>query len=507
VPDVAIGRLVETPGEMEALVRAFLAHDPRGVESAFVSGYDFLIDSADAISDTLGDAELGVTVLIDDDWTAEALRNRWLGSVNDLASVNAHFDHWQAIPAAGSSTLESGEVVAATADMSGTVNYSMGCHSGFSVHDAHAGGVHPLDFAQALAGRGAWWIGNTGYGYGMDDSVAYTERMMHLFTERVVSGGSVTVGEALRWAKNRYLGTVPSGGFGTYDEKAMIEATLYGLPMYSISTGTGPTAQEAVPVSATDLATETMTFELASQFQLETGSEYGDYYTIDGEVQVAPGRPVQPRTSAPVPVKMGQTPHGAVLVGGMSEEEEMDPLITRPVTDTTLGEPAFEAVAWFPSNPWGVNRQGEEAQLVVVPAQFQGDQGGGVQRRFTELEFQVYYTDTASTDFAPPVVWTVEGVALGNVADFRVVAEDTSGVQRVMMVYTRDGTNWHSRDLSYSTDRDLWETHFTELADPFIYFAQVVDGAGNVTVTSNKGLFFEPARNEIYLPLVVRNHT
>jgi hypothetical protein len=34
----------------------------------------------------------------------------------------------------------------------------------------------------------------------------------------------------------------------------------------------------------------------------------------------------------------------------------------------------------------------------------------------------------------------------------------------------------------------------------------VVDGAGNVTVTSNKGLFFEPTRNEVHLPLIVRNY-
>jgi hypothetical protein len=32
-----------------------------------------------------------------------------------------------------------------------------------------------------------------------------------------------------------------------------------------------------------------------------------------------------------------------------------------------------------------------------------------------------------------------------------------------------------------------------------------VDGAGNVTVTSNKGLYFEPSRREVYLPLVLRD--
>jgi hypothetical protein len=177
------------------------------------------------------------------------------------------------------------------------------------------------------------------------------------------------------------------------------------------------------------------------------------------------------------------------------------------VTDTTPSESTFQAPAWFPSNPWAVNRQGDEARLVVVPAQFRGDQDGGTLRRFTTLDFQVVYTDAASTDFAPPVVWTVESVAFKNAADFWVSAQDTSGIQRVVMVYTQDGSTWHSRGLDYDPFEDRWETHLTELSDRFIYFVQVVDGAGNVTLTSNKGLFFEPSGNEVYLPLVMRSRS
>jgi hypothetical protein len=286
----------------------------------------------------------------------------------------------------------------------------------------------------------------------------------------------------------------------------MIEATLYGLPMVRVSTPAGPRTLETPPVRANDLTTETVPFELASLFQLEAGSEYGRYYSIDGEVQAAPGRPVQPRTSKPVPTKAGLIPHGAVLVSATSAEESFDPLISLPVTDTALSEPTFQAPAWFPSNPWTVNRQGDEARLVVVPAQFQGDQDGGTLRRFTTLEFQVVYTDATSTDFAPPVVWTVEGAAFKNAADFWVSAQDTSGIQRVVMVYTQDGSHWQSHDLN-GVAPDRWETHLTGLVDRLIYFVQVVDGAGNVTVTSNKGLFFEPTRNEIYLPLVMKSRS
>jgi hypothetical protein len=141
----------------------------------------------------------------------------------------------------------------------------------------------------------------------------------------------------------------------------------------------------------------------------------------------------------------------------------------------------------------------------VVPAQFRGNQDSGTLRRFTQLTLQVYYTGTASGDFAPPVVWKVDSVALESDADFWVTAEDPSGIQQVLMVYTEDGSHWYSRDLGYSPSRGRWETSFTGLADDFIYFVQVVDGNGNVTVTSNKGLFFEPTRHEIYLPLLARD--
>jgi hypothetical protein len=509
-PDLAIGRLVETPGEIETMIQAFLDEDPLSASTAFVSGYDFLVDSAEAISDTLDSGGLTLTTLINDTWDATQLQNNWLNTPKDLASVNAHFDHWQAIPATGAVTLDTGDV-AATTNMSGTVNFSMGCHSGFSVHDAHASSGYPLDFAQALAQKGVWWIGNTGYGYGMDDSIAFTEQLMHFFAQRLVS--DVTVGEALRWAKNRYLGGAPSGGFGTYDEKVMIEATLYGLPMYHVSVPSGPAAPETPPVSANDLTTETVSFDLSSLFQLETGSEYGDYYSISGEVQASPGRPVQPRTSELVPVKTGLTPHGAVLVSATSEQTDgFDPLISRPVSDTTLSEPLFEAESWFPAKTWAVNRLGDEARLVVVPAQFQGNQDGGAERRFTQLTFSVTYSD--SVDFTPPAIWKVESVLIEETTTFTVSVQDSSGIERVLVTYSADGQSWQSADLTYDTSTgqvEQWGTSLTSLTEETNYFIQVVDAAGNVTVSDNKGQYFAPEPpaappgGGVYLPIILRN--
>ncbi len=50
VPDVALGRLIETPAEITAQVDLYVANaGALSAQSAHVSGYDFLKDGADAI--------------------------------------------------------------------------------------------------------------------------------------------------------------------------------------------------------------------------------------------------------------------------------------------------------------------------------------------------------------------------------------------------------------------------------------------------------------------------
>ncbi len=62
IPDLPVGRLVETPGEATGILRAYLDHTTNGVVaptgaagkySSLVTGYDFLADAATTVSDTL----------------------------------------------------------------------------------------------------------------------------------------------------------------------------------------------------------------------------------------------------------------------------------------------------------------------------------------------------------------------------------------------------------------------------------------------------------------------
>ena len=128
----------------------------------------------------------------------------------------------------------------------------MGCHSALPVSDFVLGDPLKQDWAQAYAQSGAIvYMGNTGYGLGDTAAVLYSEKLNLLFADRL--DGSMTVGQALAFAKQEYAATPTQSG---YHLKVIDEATMMGLPMYRV--GTGAIAPPPTPaVTTTDSATGT----------------------------------------------------------------------------------------------------------------------------------------------------------------------------------------------------------------------------------------------------------
>ena len=96
IPDLAIGRLVETPEQIIAQIGYFLDHlQPRLVNRAAVAGYDFIQDAALAICSQMGADTITTTDcnLIGDTWSISDLRAHLLGVTNDLISLNTHATH------------------------------------------------------------------------------------------------------------------------------------------------------------------------------------------------------------------------------------------------------------------------------------------------------------------------------------------------------------------------------------------------------------------------------
>ena len=96
------------------------------------------------------------------------------------------------------------------------------------------GVTQTLDWAQAFARKKATLVAGTGYQYGDTDFLEYNERLYRNFAQELRTGtGSVSVGEALVRAKQRYLETTPD--IRGIHEKALLEATVFGLPMFSVN--------------------------------------------------------------------------------------------------------------------------------------------------------------------------------------------------------------------------------------------------------------------------------
>ncbi|MGQ9876507.1 MAG: peptidase, partial [Chloroflexus sp.] len=303
VPRLAVGRIVERPSEIADFLRRnvpaegetnmYLRESFDYSPSLSITGYDFLIDGANAISRTLQQAtSVSITkrVLNNNTWNRAQFEAEWLEQPLDtpgfftstlqvfshtytlVSSLNAHFDHWQLIPAVssgGDQNFPAERILAVSVNDSqmcnfsyyyndpsfcpgffyNTLYYSVGCHSGYNVPnlaiDQSLGqriNFYAADFAQAFNRHAGNWIGNTGYGYGTLDGVDYSERLAALLTQELVrnevrpdpeaaSGETYvgrSIGEALVNAKLRYLRT--SLGLNAYDYKVLAITTLYGLP-------------------------------------------------------------------------------------------------------------------------------------------------------------------------------------------------------------------------------------------------------------------------------------
>jgi hypothetical protein len=381
------------------------------------------------------------------------------------------------------------------------VDFSVGCHSGLNVPDDQAV-EHETDFCQVQARRGVSWMGNTGFGYGDADEIAYSEQLSLLFVRHLRRGESV--GDALRLAKAEYFNRSGVHGFTVYDEKVLSEMTLYGLPMLHLEFPapfrmTGPQWVQAeeelatrTPISdATGLTALRVAFDLPVVSKTIT---HGTYYAVNDEVEVVAGLPILPRTSVSVTLP-GEQAQGAFFEGGHYEVyPDFDPVIATLVTDTAaLAEPWYDFQEWVPS-AWDLvnslqTAEGLRQRLVVVPTQYRATTlERGEMRVFDALTYTVYYSDTE--DVEPPSFWLVEDVQVGSSQAISVEVTDRSGIKRVAVAYTFGDGWWRTVDLAPTVeDEDVW-VGVVPYAEGLTYLVQAVDGAGNVGAETNKAWYY-----------------
>lgn len=495
VPDVALGRLIETPAEILGQLDAYAAADGAlSVSSAQVAGYDFLTDGAQAIVSKLRaipGLEPGTN--IDERWTADdaiaALNRRAPG----ISSINGHYDHYRGMPASAFSGLvpnlfSAGEISPAAASLI----FTAGCHAGLSVTDVGQPGAGPvdtdrlLDWPQKIARSGGAYIANTTYGYGDTEAVAYTERLLELLSDGIASQ-RVTAGQALMLAKQRYAAEQETPG--VYDRKASMGLTYYGLPFFKVGPSGGEGAAVLPVATSGSAAVQSSAFDVSPTFALKGNADTGQYYTASGEApQITHHRPIQPRVTLDVTPDDGAAVHGAVVEALVDERHAFfKPVISQPVidhSDTADETPSFRGV--FPVSLQRSARAGSAAGLrdLLVLAAGQFTDESSTQTLFTRIAGKVLRS--GSTDFDPPTMTNVEARVAGGTGTVQAVATTGDVVRGVALVRLDDSATWRLVELSGSGQR--WTgTLPVGSGRTITYVVQLVDAAGNVGVSTNKG--------------------
>jgi hypothetical protein len=269
IPDLAVGRLVESPTEIIKTISTFLSRDgvldltQLNARKVLVTGYDFLQDSGEVIQErwkgALGkdSSDLVNGDLLGKTWKVDNLRAQLCGGGSPYAVtfLNGHATHDREGVPGGSFNdgLPAGDIYTDLCgsgqplNLEGGVIFAVGCHGGLSIPGSVAAN-HTLDLPQTFLSRGAVaYVANTGFGWGLLNGIGYAERLQQILAEEMTAGGTVVTGDAVKRTKMRYFLETPR--VDPYDEKSLLQWTFFGLPMYAVKTGIGATTSGKLAVT------------------------------------------------------------------------------------------------------------------------------------------------------------------------------------------------------------------------------------------------------------------
>ncbi len=570
LPLLITGRLLEEPAQIVDSLNRFLELDGKldltqRDRRVLVTGYDFLQDSSrrirniwrQALAPTQDPASLEPVYgqLIGSTWGYQTVGERsnillqhmsgFGQGAYGIISLNGHATHYQeGVPGDDFDDIQGLNTAAIDAglDLYGSVLYAVGCHGGLPVPDRGATTLdRPWDLAQTYLDRGALvYIANSGFGWGLKNSVGYSERLVEIFTEELTSASELTVGQAVHSAKYRYFDE-DAEEFDAYDVKTSLQWTLYGFPMTTIITGIADSATEAaiaknlIGVTAAEEepveTTEPNLLVAATQFSIKgdlayakytasgeqiplltvcpppaDGEPAGCYYTLNGGATSAADLPVEPVLRWDTRVS-NTSQHGVLWKGGKyTEESNWTPVFARLVSNGGELDPG-SLPRKIMIRPRGGSRPGSLFgqddcratdtainQLSLIPAELH-DEGNGLltHRLYRDVSIETFYFRGAEADDncdrEGPLFEDAD--SYHEVHDSTVrwsvpVTDEDSEVWRVVVVYDDEANQeWKAIDLTFSEESGRWEGYLplspTDGWDTLTYFLQAVDKKGNVS--------------------------
>lgn len=555
VPELAVGRLVDTANDISTIVDAYIATNGLVTpDSSLVTGYDFVGDAAEAIK---AEADAGTNAIADtliqrpglspsdpSAWSADDMRAKLFAGGHDLVVLSGHFSAGDLLAADYRTSISASEV-AASPVFANVVIFTLGCHGGYTIpsNDLLASASPDPDWAKAFLRQGAaGYIAATGYAYGDTELTEYGERLFVQLTKELRTGSEpVALGQALVAAKQRYL--AQTAQLTGIDEKTLVEMTLYGLPMMKVNMPgerINPAPETSIVTTATPVTsgpgadiglrvgqpviTPELTEETKQLQNLADNSTIETTYFLGKDGAVAnPFEPIFPKEIYNVNVN-GTVLRGVAFRGGeYTDRAGVTPLTTAPATEVSRPHASFNSDVFYPTQMWLPNYfdaiNGGPARLVTVPGQFKSSVPGatdGTLRTFNNLQLNLYYLDAnwptdsatikAAAVAAAPTILGVAGSIVDTDVKFsvNVQGEAAAGIQAVWILYTgRNGSpfygQWRPLDLTQpnpTLEPILWEgTLPLNGANPadILFMVQAVNAAGSTTLATNLGVYYTVA--------------
>jgi hypothetical protein len=247
-PELAVGRLVETPAQIDQLIASYLAAEAYLADAGrLAAGSSDFMDAARAAAAAMGPG--ADAALIQPGFSSTQLPPAIAANPN-LLFLAGHGDYnwittrkWDQGFRSGASASQGD--VSDLGDLPNAVVVAVGCHNGVNFGNQlyHAPSADPTfaDFPEAFAARRVGvYLAATGYTWvslsqDSDDPAfaLYSEQLAALFIQQLLHGGYRTAGQAWLAAVDAYLAAAGPGALNDGGHRrALATATFYGFPTY-----------------------------------------------------------------------------------------------------------------------------------------------------------------------------------------------------------------------------------------------------------------------------------
>lgn len=245
IPELAVGRLVETPAQISVLVQNYISSSGTlsRTDMAAIGSHDYMDGAQQAADHMDGSVD---TALILNDFNSSLVPPK-MNARSDIIYIGGHGNYnWTTTGSgqgfmAGSTTTQGD--TEELSNLPDAVIVASGCHNGVNFgnklyHD-YTGNTDYGEFPERYANKQVGvYLGSTGYTWisasGSSSNAAYTgwsEKLATHFLKHLMNDGMfVTVGKAYKSAVNEYV-----SDYGTIvDEhrRVISIANLYGIPNY-----------------------------------------------------------------------------------------------------------------------------------------------------------------------------------------------------------------------------------------------------------------------------------